>query len=236
MFHITASMTEEAQKTPLNGKRVRELRRAQKLTQKDLAQRMGVTDAAISQWEKNGGIAVTRLPQLAKILKTTADDLIGRHQPSPERLATSVVSIDTASSVRVPLVSLRGLTLQNMAQRMIDARANGSFAISSVSVSEEGLSFSVIDRSMEPEYRISEIVCVDQVPLEPGDHVVAHIRTLNVTIFRVFEFEGTDFRKLVPLNSQYQALRFTNDEWQQDVEVIGVMVSHFRTRRTRHTP
>jgi SOS-response transcriptional repressor LexA len=125
--------------------------------------------------------------------------------------------------------------VQNIVTRKQDAISQEKYGISSFPVSDDALCFKIVDHSMEPEYRIGEIVFIDKLQLEPGDHVVAHVKSQNATIFRVFEYDGADHCKLSPLNTQYRVLRFANEDWSQDVEIIGVMVYHGRVRRIRHS-
>lgn len=56
---------------------IKELREKANLTQQELAERLGVTQGAVSQWE--AGIVfprATMLPKLARELKTTVDKLL----------------------------------------------------------------------------------------------------------------------------------------------------------------
>ena len=56
--------------------RIRELRLAAGLTQKQLADKMGVSEPAVSFWESDSQRpAIDKLPKLAKILHTSIDDL-----------------------------------------------------------------------------------------------------------------------------------------------------------------
>lgn len=64
-----------------------EAREKQSLTQCDLAKRMGVTQGAVSQWEK--GTVKPRadlLPKLAEVLDCTIDELL-RTEPKKENPA-----------------------------------------------------------------------------------------------------------------------------------------------------
>ena len=59
------------------GKRIQALRKAQGLTQEQLAERMGVTAQAVSKWENGQSCPdIMSLPRLAKALHTTADTLL----------------------------------------------------------------------------------------------------------------------------------------------------------------
>ena len=231
-------MTDDTHMTRLNGKVVKGKRKSLNLTQKEVAQYMGVTDAAVSQWERGGGIDVQKLRQLGRVLNTTVDELISRDQNANRnasaRITDSVNIIDRPIGNRVPLVALRGLTVDNMVARRQESLAAGRIT-PEIALSDNSIAFAMADQSMEPEYQIAEIVTVDRLDPEPGDHILAHIKTEDATVFRVFEFDGADYVKLLPINAKFRVLRFSDEEWKRDVEVIGVMVSHIRSRRARNT-
>lgn len=57
---------------------IAQLRRERQMTQNDLAAHMGVTDKAVSKWERNSSYPdVTTLPKLARVLGVTTDELLG---------------------------------------------------------------------------------------------------------------------------------------------------------------
>ena len=59
------------------GATVSALRKKKGMTQLDLAQKMGVTDKAVSKWERNLSFPdVASLPKLAEELGTTVDELL----------------------------------------------------------------------------------------------------------------------------------------------------------------
>lgn len=61
------------------GEMVRTLRSEKGMTQLDLARKMGVTDKAVSKWERDLSIPdVGSLPKLAEELGVSVDDQIGR--------------------------------------------------------------------------------------------------------------------------------------------------------------
>ena len=59
------------------GEIISTLRRERAMTQKDLAEKMGVTDKAVSKWERNLSCPdVTTIPHLAEVLDTTVERLL----------------------------------------------------------------------------------------------------------------------------------------------------------------
>ena len=66
------------------GSRIAELRKAKNLTQEELAKLVGVSSQAVSKWEKDRTCPdITLLPQLAKLLGVTVDELLGGKQEEP---------------------------------------------------------------------------------------------------------------------------------------------------------
>jgi transcriptional regulator with XRE-family HTH domain len=59
---------------------VRRLRKAKGLTQKQVAERIGVSAAAVTQWETGGGIDMPNLKKLAKALEIPAKVLIDEEE------------------------------------------------------------------------------------------------------------------------------------------------------------
>ena len=91
---IRTSRLEDAQGTSGVGGRLRTARRAAGLTQKQLAEKLGVESITVSRWER--GVTSPSLPRLrriAEITETTVSDLVR--------------SPDTASAHAVELAALR---------------------------------------------------------------------------------------------------------------------------------
>ena len=56
---------------------VAELRKAKGMTQADLAQKMGITDKAVSKWERDLSYpGISSFPHLAEILSVSIDELM----------------------------------------------------------------------------------------------------------------------------------------------------------------
>lgn len=71
------------------GTRIAELRKAKNMTQLELADQMGVTDKAVSKWERDVSCPdVASMPRLAGILGVTVDELMqvrtGAAAPQPK--------------------------------------------------------------------------------------------------------------------------------------------------------
>lgn len=76
------------------GKRIRSLRKEKGWTQKDLADRIHVTDKAISKWERGLNYPDLSLFEiLANVLETSVADLLGIEDSSAEGLLEAVALI-----------------------------------------------------------------------------------------------------------------------------------------------
>ena len=74
------------------GATISALRREKGMTQRELAQQMGVTDKAVSKWERNLSFPdVASLPKLAEVLGTSVDELLEVKTAAQEESAPSKV-------------------------------------------------------------------------------------------------------------------------------------------------
>lgn len=96
------------------GEVIAELRRQHHMTQADLAAKMGVTDKAVSKWERNlSRPDVDSLPLLAETLHTTVETLLtsqspAKKSPAPALLHTILLAIPLAMGVAAFVCSLLG--------------------------------------------------------------------------------------------------------------------------------
>ena len=90
------------------------LRRQHHMTQADLAAKMGVTDKAVSKWERNlSRPDVDSLPLLAETLHTTVETMLtaqspAKKSPAPALLHTILLAVPLAMGVAAFVCSLLG--------------------------------------------------------------------------------------------------------------------------------
>ena len=78
------------------GATISALRKERGMTQLDLARQMGVTDKAVSKWERNLSFPdVATLPKLAEVLGTSVDELLevktaAQEEPTPSKVPALV--------------------------------------------------------------------------------------------------------------------------------------------------
>lgn len=70
------------------GRRISELRKRKNMTQVELADRMGVSFQAVSNWERGNSMPdISKLPELAEIFDTSIDDILGAKSRLIEKAA-----------------------------------------------------------------------------------------------------------------------------------------------------
>lgn len=85
------------------GKRIQQMRKARGWTQRDLADRLHVTDKSVSKWERGLNFPdMTMLEPLAKTLDTTVVELLGiENVPEEEKLeAVTSVAVEETSRLK----------------------------------------------------------------------------------------------------------------------------------------
>ena len=105
--------------------------------------------------------------------------------------------------------------------------------------SKRARAFAMQDASMEPKFSETDIIVIDPAEnYEPGECVAAHIKSLRITVFRQFRYDGADHCVLAAINDHYRSYKFTHAEWKADVEILGPWVESTRTNLRspkRHT-
>ena len=90
------------------GAYISQLRRQKGMTQLELAGKLGVTDKAVSKWERDLSCPdIATLPQLAQILGVTTDQLLQLKQgaAAPQLLRTILVGVALAMGIATAVLS-----------------------------------------------------------------------------------------------------------------------------------
>ncbi len=75
------------------GKKITELRKKDNMTQMELADRLGISFQAVSNWERGNTMPdISKLPELADIFYISLDELLGFHSISSYPYALSLLS------------------------------------------------------------------------------------------------------------------------------------------------
>lgn len=75
-----------------SGKLIMEGRKAKGMTQKALAEKLGISDRTVSKWERGAGFPdVSLLPELARVLELSINELIGGQRQEPQSEPTQLI-------------------------------------------------------------------------------------------------------------------------------------------------
>ena len=115
------------------GKKIVSLRKQKNMTQMELADRMGISFQAVSNWERGNSMPdISKLPELAEIFGVSLDELLGEKSSLVEaavenRLEECVKSGDaTEEEIKDVLSILKPKQIQNMASNA-DAQSLQAF-------------------------------------------------------------------------------------------------------------
>ena len=76
------------------GEMISSLRKEKRMTQNDLAEKMNVTDKAVSKWERNLSCPdVNSIPKLAEVLGTTVEELLNAQSKKENNKIDEIVNI-----------------------------------------------------------------------------------------------------------------------------------------------
>lgn len=121
------------------GNLVNQLRKAKGMTQADLAEKMGITDKAVSKWERDLSYPdIASIPHLAEILGVTVDELLTVQNVKKENnksidaiISLILRSIGVAMGIAVAVLSILGALDTRSAMVML-AIGLASLAINSL--------------------------------------------------------------------------------------------------------
>lgn len=212
--------------------RIRQTRIGQKLTQQQLGDRVGVTKATISQWEKGDySPSGQNLYNLAKALGVSADWLLTGKESSS---VFQNVEPTTLSDHRVPVLSYVQAGQLTQVQEIRDVDGSFEYVQADEDIGDRAFAMRISGDSMTPEFGEGDLVIIDpDIEPVPGDYVAAKNGSREATFKkyrpRGFNQDGVEYFELVPLNDDYAPIR--SDMCQ--VSIIGTMVEHRKYRRTR---
>ncbi len=224
--------------------RISARRRAQKMSQDELAKRIGITRVSISKWESGLNQPKGRyLNDLAAALGVTVDWLLtgdgeARGQPVPEAMPGyhNVEPAVIPQGTRVPVLSyVQAGHWHEMCEQATAFDGNVEYVTAGVDVGPCGFGLWLRGKSMEPFFKEGDLIIVDpdEAP-QPGDFVVAKNGSEEATFKkyrpRGIDESGQEVFELVPLNDDFPTMHSDR----QHIQIIGVMVEH-RSYRKRQT-
>lgn len=224
--------------------RISARRRAQKMSQDELAKRIGITRVSISKWESGLNQPKGRyLNDLAAALGVTVDWLLTGSGGAPESSADQPIpgyhNVEPAvipQGTRVPVLSyVQAGHWHEMCEQATAFDGNVEYVTAGVDVGPCGFGLWLRGNSMLPLFKEGDLIIVDpdEAP-QPGDYVVAKNGSEEATFKkyrpRGIDENGQEVFELVPLNDDYPIMHSDR----QHIQIIGVMVEH-RSYRKRQT-
>lgn len=175
---------------------IREGRKRLGLTEEEFGSRLGVTRAAVQQWEKEGGTAPRRAnqPAVAALLGISVAELMS---------GGSNISAGPDLRGAVPLLSeVQAGQYKEHVDNFHPGDGGMELIPTSVPVRRHTFALRVSGDSMEPEFREGMVLIVEpELDPVPGDFVIAKNQD-NETTFKQLIKDGSDWY-LKPLNERY---------------------------------
>lgn len=205
---------DEAECYTVIGKRIKKIRQEHNLTQLDIAKICGVTDGAVSTWER--GVAAPRigaLQKLADYLGIKVSELIEDDATFP---------VDLSDYVMIPVYGRIPAGAPKLEEEFIEDHIPIPRSWTIGGVEYGGLT--VKGESMLPLIQDGDTVVYRHQPtVENGSICIARVDHYDATVKK---FVQHDSRTIIlqPLNSEYDPIIFTGDASEPALEIIGKVV------------
>ncbi|HDZ8834630.1 TPA: helix-turn-helix domain-containing protein [Aeromonas dhakensis] len=224
--------------------RIAARRRAQKMSQDELARRIGITRVSISKWESGLNQPKGRyLNDLAAALGVTVEWLLTGEGSAPESSGEPRIpgyhNVEPAviyQGKRIPILSyVQAGNWREMCEQATAFDGNAEYVSAGGEIGPYGFGLWLRGDSMVPLFKEGDLIIVDpdESP-QPGDYVVAKNGSDEATFKkyrpRGIDESGQEVFELVPLNDDYPTMHSDR----QHIQIIGVMVEH-RSYRKRQT-
>ncbi|MFH7524186.1 LexA family protein [Aeromonas sp. A5] len=224
--------------------RIAARRRAQKMSQDELARRIGITRVSISKWESGLNQPKGRyLNDLAAALGVTVEWLLTGEGSAPESSGEPRIpgyhNVEPAviyQGKRIPILSyVQAGNWREMCEQATAFDGNIEYVSAGGEIGPYGFGLWLRGDSMVPLFKEGDLIIVDpdESP-QPGDYVVAKNGSDEATFKkyrpRGIDENGQEVFELVPLNDDYPTMHSDR----QHIQIIGVMVEH-RSYRKRQT-
>lgn len=183
-------------------------------TQQELAEYIGVSQAAVSSW-----CAGSKTPRMNKIDKIC--EFLGVQRSAI--LGTGVIAPPSAGTVRIPVFArvAAGIPID-----AIDDVVDWEEITEDMSKTGEYFGLKIKGDSMQPRIAEGDTVIVRQQPdAESGDVVIVRINGDTATCKRLAKYASGI--SLISFNPLYEPMNFTNEEIEKiPVEIIGKVVEN----------
>ena len=206
--------------------RVRELRLAKSLSQEQLAEKIGLTKQAISQYERGErNPSMTVLDALCDFFNVSSDYLLGKDSVTLRFVGKDEIDkLESKSCVRVPVLGrvAAGVPIDAIE----DVLEDWEEIPEAMAATGEFFGLKIKGDSMQPRIAEGDVVIVRSQPdAESGDVVIVQVNGDTATCKRLMKHETGI--SLISFNPMYEPINFTNEEIERlPVTIIGKVVEN----------
>lgn len=207
------------------GERLKRARERARLTQKEVAEAIGVTEQSVSQWELGKTRpSLDKIPALARLFNLSESELLN---------AETVDYALPSHGRKLQVINRIQSNWEEVAESPGDSEDRFVIIEEAHAVSERAFALEITGSTNQPEFRPGDIVIMDPAvePL-PGDMVAARLEGSAQSVFRRYRPKGRDNAgnpvfDLVPINPDWPTLHV---DAANPGEILGTMVEHRRYR------
>lgn len=215
------------------GQRLAEARRHAGIKQRQVAEHLGITSQAVSQWEAGHTRPDSnRLARLARFFGIRLEWLLEEKGPMAHRGAMPLA--EPREGATVPVIDGARAGDWTKPEDAAQLSPSGECLQTDLGLGIDAFAFMVQSRSMAPEFQPGDKVIIDpEVEPKPGDFVMAKRDSDDEATFKKYRLkhaadDGDDVVELMPLNPDWPALMIDADN---PGRILGTMVEHRRYRR-----
>lgn len=239
------------------GYRILAARKAKNMSQAELAEAFSkktgkrrVSVQAVSQWENEGreDFYQWELEGLAAVLGVPCGFFTSEAENSSQSVESLIQSIDTTQGQGLALVAYSDIVggTDMLNQAIDESLRRGRVYKTAFPLPPGGFTYPCPDNSNAPTLIKATVVngvCISgsmlsiapNAEFEPAEDFLL-VRIGKEVFLRRYEYDG-DQVLLVPVNPAWKTIRISREEWEETVEIIGVLASEETRRRpiaTRH--
>jgi repressor LexA len=203
--------------------KIKELRKAKKLTQERLGEILGYDQTTVSYWEKNSIADIKTAYEVAKFFNVTIDYLLGNE-------AFCVAEDEAKYNVNRLVADGRGVRINvygkipagTPIEALDDVVDFEDLPVDMIAGGKEFIGIKVAGTSMWPKYIDGDTVIVQVQPdCESGQDCAVYVNGYDATLKKVVK--QRDGILLQPLNLEYEA-KFYPYAGKETVTILGVVV------------
>lgn len=209
----------------ISGNRIRELRLSKSLNQEQLAEKIGLTKQAISQYERGDRKpSIDALQALCDFFNVSSDYLLGRESVTLRFVGKhELEKLDAPSPTRIPVL---GRVAAGIPIDAIEDILDWEEIPEDMAKTGEFFGLRIKGDSMQPRIVEGDVVIVRQQPdADSGDVVIVQVNGDQATCKRLAKYSSGI--SLISFNPAYEPMNYTNEQIEQlPVTIIGKVVEN----------